>query len=156
MCFSARLLFTPAPMAWHSTVSISGVLKRLKGSRYIIICSIPSVSGTVYSPLTSLSYTRGIWVKILICQTSTDTYLQMRETFWSIESKRVDNDYKQPACAHNYQRFHLCVMKLVVMLCLGLSYICKALWSLDLTWCHVFLDLNIYCSLSKNMSFVDK
>lgn len=42
------------------------------------------------------------------------------------------------------------------MLCPGLSCDCKALWSLGLTWCHVLLGLNIYCSLSNNKIFVKK
>lgn len=37
----------------------------------------------------SLSCARKIWVRILTHQTSTDSYLQMRETFWSIETKHT-------------------------------------------------------------------
>lgn len=69
---------------------------------------------------------------------------------------KAHNDYKQLACGHDHQRFHFCVMKVVVMLCHALSWDYRALWSSGLTWCHVFLELNIYCSLSNSKSFVKK
>lgn len=142
-------------MAWHSTVSLSAILKRLKTTRYIFyLFKSPVFLG---QPIYHWClYAGGIWVKILTCQTSTDSYRQMRETFWSVETKHVDNDYRQLANVHDYQRFNFCVMKVVVMQCPGLSCNCKAFSGLGLTWCHVFLELNIYCSLSNNKGFIKK
>lgn len=58
--------------------------------------------------------------------------------------------------AHMTIRGFIFVTKVVVMLCPGLSCDCKALSSLDPTWCHVFLEFNIYCSLSNSKIFVKK
>lgn len=42
--------------------------KETEGKRVYFISSIPSVCGIHYSPLKSLSYARGIWMKIVTCK----------------------------------------------------------------------------------------
>lgn len=121
-------------MTWHSTASFSGALKRLKGSRYIFISSIPSISGTTYSSLMSLSYARGIWVKILICQTSL-THTCRWERLSDPLRKATQTMTTTNLPVYMTTRGFILVLWL---LCCVLSCDCKALWILGFTWCHVF------------------